>query len=84
MTMSISITFVPANTLEWRAEHHAVTCTMPIAIKLDQRKPITYESALNKDANIISQAAYLEAATELYQSLSGTRDKLLKHLLGTI
>jgi len=34
---------------------------MPTAIKLDHRRPITYESALNKDANIISQAAYLEA-----------------------
>jgi hypothetical protein len=42
---------------------------MPTALKLDHRKPITYESALQKDANIISQAAYLEAATELYQSL---------------
>ncbi|KAH9211699.1 hypothetical protein DL95DRAFT_426991 [Leptodontidium sp. 2 PMI_412] len=39
---------------------------MPTAIKLDHRKPITYESALNKDANIISQATYLKAATELY------------------
>jgi hypothetical protein len=42
---------------------------MPTAIKLDHRRPITYESAVKKDANIISQAAYLEAATELYDSL---------------
>jgi hypothetical protein len=42
---------------------------MPTALKLDRRKPITYESALQKDANIISQAAYLQEATELYQSL---------------
>jgi hypothetical protein len=42
---------------------------MPTALKLDYRKPITYESALKKDANIISQAAYFEAATELYQLL---------------
>jgi hypothetical protein len=40
--------------------------TMPTALKLDHQKPITYESALKKDTNVISQAAYLEAATELY------------------
>ena len=34
-------------------------CTMPTALKLDRRKPITYESALKKDADIISQAASL-------------------------
>ncbi len=39
---------------------------MPTALKLDHRKPITYKSVLKKDANIISQVAYLEAATELY------------------
>jgi hypothetical protein len=38
---------------------------MPTALKLDRRKSIT-ESALKKDANIISQVAYLEAAIELY------------------
>jgi hypothetical protein len=32
---------------------------MPTALKLDRRKPITYELALKKDANFISQAAYL-------------------------
>jgi hypothetical protein len=32
-------------------------------------KANTYESALNKDANIISQAAHLKATTKLYQSL---------------
>jgi hypothetical protein len=40
--------------------------TMPTALRLDHRKPITYELALQKDANIISQAAHLKAATELY------------------
>jgi len=30
---------------------------------------LLYESALEKDANIISQVACLEAATDLYQSL---------------
>ncbi|OBT83687.1 hypothetical protein VE02_07576 [Pseudogymnoascus sp. 03VT05] len=57
---------------------------MPTAIKLDHRKPITYESALNKDVNIISQAAYLEAATELYQSLWDQRqtiEALVRHHL---
>ena len=49
---------------------------------LDRRKPIIYESALKKDANIISQAAHLEAATELYQSLWDQRQTiqaLVKH-----
>ncbi|PMD14764.1 hypothetical protein NA56DRAFT_664488 [Hyaloscypha hepaticicola] len=58
--------------------------TMPTALKLDHRKPITYESALNKDSNIIRQAAHLEAATELYQSLWGQRQTiqaLVKHHL---
>ena len=57
---------------------------MPTVIKLDHRKPITYESALNKDTNIISQAAYLEAATELYQSLWDQRptiEALVRHHL---
>jgi hypothetical protein len=57
---------------------------MPTAFKLDRRKPITYESALQKDANIISQAAHLGAATELYQSLWGQRQTiqaLVKHHL---
>jgi len=57
--------------------------TMPTALKLDRQKPITYESVL-KDANIISQAAYLEAATELYQSLldqKRTIQALVKHHL---
>jgi hypothetical protein len=40
--------------------------TMPTALKLDRRKLITYESALKKYANIISQVAYLDVATELY------------------
>jgi len=56
---------------------------MPTALKLDCRKPITYEPVL-KDANIISQAAYLEAATELYQSLWAQRQTiqaLVKHRL---
>lgn len=57
---------------------------MPTAIKLDHRKPITYESALKKDANIISQAAHFQAATELYQSLWDQRQTiqaLVKHHL---
>jgi hypothetical protein len=49
---------------------------MPTAIKLYHRKPITYESALKKDANIISQAAYLEAATELYDSFWDQRQTI--------
>ena len=51
--------------------------TMRIALKLDRRKPIIYESTLKKDANIISQVAYLKAATELYQSIQA----LVKHHL---
>lgn len=43
---------------------------MPTALlKLDHRKPITYESALKKDANIISQTAHFQAAEELCQTL---------------
>jgi hypothetical protein len=42
---------------------------MLAAFKLDPQKSITYESVLEKDANIISQAAYLKAVTELYKSL---------------
>lgn len=49
---------------------------MPTAIELDHRKPITYESAFQKDANIIHQAPYLEAATELYQSLWDQRQTI--------
>ena len=45
------------------------TCTMPTALMLDHWKPIIYELAVKKDANIIRQAVYLKAATELYQSL---------------
>jgi hypothetical protein len=55
---------------------------MPTVLKLGCRKPITYESAFKKDADIISQAAYLKAAAELYQSL-WTRDKLFKLLSST-
>jgi hypothetical protein len=55
---------------------------MPTALKLDRRKPITYESALKKDANIISQAAYLEAATELYRSLWDQRQTTVRLALG--
>jgi hypothetical protein len=57
---------------------------MPTTLKLDHRKSITYESALKKDANIISQAAYFKAATELYQSLWDQRQTiqaLVKHHL---
>jgi hypothetical protein len=57
---------------------------MPTTIKLDHRKPITYSSAIKKDANIISQAAYLEAATKLYQSLWDQRqtiEALVRHHL---
>jgi hypothetical protein len=42
---------------------------MPTTLKLDRRKQATFESALKKDADIINQAAYFEAATELYQAL---------------
>ena len=35
---------------------------MPVTVELDHRGPITYQPALKKDANIISQAAHLAAA----------------------
>jgi len=50
--------------------------TIPTAINVDHRKPITYESALDEDTNIISEAAYFEAATELYQSLWNQRQTI--------
>src|ERR1700709_1712634 len=49
---------------------------MPTVIKLDHRRPITYESAIKKDANIINQAEYLEAATGLYDSLWNQRQTI--------
>jgi hypothetical protein len=54
------------------------------AYPIDRWKPITYESALKKDANIISQAAHLQEATELYQLLWNQRQiiqALVKHHL---
>jgi len=57
---------------------------MSTAIKLDHQKTITYESALKKDANIISQVAHFEAATKLYQLLWDQRQTiqaLVKHHL---
>jgi hypothetical protein len=57
---------------------------MPATINIDHRRPITYESALKKDANIISEAAYFEAAIELYQSLWNQRQTIqaiVKHHL---
>jgi hypothetical protein len=58
---------------------------MPATIKLDHRGPITIESALRKDANIISQAAYFTAAEELSQVLWDSRrtiTALVRHHLG--
>jgi hypothetical protein len=63
---------------------HAGSRTMPTALKLDHRKPITYESAIKKDVNIINQAAYFEAAEQLYQVLWDQRQTiqvLVKHHL---
>jgi hypothetical protein len=57
---------------------------MPTALKLDRRKSIIYELVLKKDANIISQAVYLKAATKLYKSLWDQRQTiqaLVKHHL---
>ena len=64
-----------------RASHR----TMPATVELDHRGPITYESALKKDANIISQAAHLAAAKEFTQELWDSRrtiEALVRHHLG--
>jgi hypothetical protein len=42
---------------------------MPTALKLDRWKHTTFELALKKNTNIINQATYLKATTELYQAL---------------
>ncbi len=58
---------------------------MPATIELDHRRPITYESALKKDANIISQAAHLAAAKRFSQELWDGRhtiEALVRHHLG--
>ncbi len=58
---------------------------MPATVELDHRGPITYESALKKDANIISQAAHLAAAKEFTQELWDSRrtiEALVRHHLG--
>ena len=58
---------------------------MPTTLKVDHRKPITYESALKKDSNVVNQAAYFKAAEELYRELWDQRqtiEALVKHHLG--
>jgi hypothetical protein len=42
---------------------------MPTTLKLDHWKPITYESALKKDSNVVNQAVYFKVAEELYREL---------------
>ncbi|KAH8772443.1 hypothetical protein F5882DRAFT_174322 [Hyaloscypha sp. PMI_1271] len=57
---------------------------MPTALELDPRKHTTFESALKKDEDIINQAAYRKAATELSQALWDHRQAiqaLVKHQL---
>ncbi|KAE9373899.1 hypothetical protein N431DRAFT_407595 [Stipitochalara longipes BDJ] len=55
---------------------------MPTTLKVDHRKPITYESALKKDINIVNQAVYFKAAEELYRELWDQRQTIkaiIKH-----
>ncbi|PBP23786.1 hypothetical protein BUE80_DR005423 [Diplocarpon rosae] len=57
---------------------------MSTTIQVDNKKPLTYKSALDKDTNIISKAAHFKASTELYQSLWDQRqtiEALVKHHL---
>ena len=58
---------------------------MPEALKLDHRGPFTFESALRKDADTTSKAAYFAAAEELSQVLWDSRRTiaaLVEHYLG--
>ncbi|KAK4044666.1 hypothetical protein C8A01DRAFT_42574 [Parachaetomium inaequale] len=58
---------------------------MPATLELDHRGPITYESALRKAANVISQAAHRAAAEELSRGLWDSRrtiEALVRHHLG--
>lgn len=57
---------------------------MPATIRLDRRGPITYSSALKKNADVINQAAHLAAAEELCRVLwdsRGTIESLVRHHL---
>ncbi|KAK3304853.1 uncharacterized protein B0T15DRAFT_365384, partial [Chaetomium strumarium] len=57
---------------------------MPVTIRLDHQGPITYSSALRKNADIISQAAHLAATEELCRVLwdsKGTIEALVRHHL---
>ena len=54
-------------------------------LELDHRGPITYESALNKDGNIINRAGYHVAARELsgrFWDNRATIEGLVRHHLG--
>ncbi|KAK4130736.1 hypothetical protein BT67DRAFT_489524 [Trichocladium antarcticum] len=57
---------------------------MPATIRLDRRGPITYSSALKKNADVINQTAHLAAAEELCRVLwdsRGTIESLVRHHL---
>lgn len=49
---------------------------MPAVLELDNRRPITYSSALRKDENIINKVAYGAAQAKLYQDLWAKRDSI--------
>ncbi len=57
---------------------------MPATIRLDHRGPITYSSALRKNADVINKATHLAAAEELCRVLwdsRGTIESLVRHHL---
>ncbi|GAB1309889.1 Aminoglycoside phosphotransferase domain-containing protein [Madurella fahalii] len=49
---------------------------MPATIRLDRRGPITYSSALRKNADVITQATHLAAAEELCRVLWDSRETI--------
>lgn len=58
---------------------------MSVTLELDHRRPITYESAIKKDSNIIEKLRHFEAAKQLYESLWDQRaaiQDLVRELLG--
>ena len=54
-------------------------------LELDDREPITYSSAANKDGNLINKLAHVPALKQLYRDLLREKDaicSLTKHHLG--
>lgn len=49
---------------------------MPATIKLVDREPITYESAINQEENFITKASYVSAMESFYRQIGRERDTI--------